>query len=220
MGLLGKTLWRKEETAPPFEAAELKPIAGGTYPPPEHITTLITKVYDECSICECPTEVVTVPSGLPPISSIIDCTVTNIVTVSSSIKINPSNPSKSKVTVTIQFTVTIDYSDASGATHTISEDFFLTKTVLLYALDGMQVVVFSLGQCLDAIKAPDGLSASTSIGLYLVIKTTHDIQFVLTGHEPGPPPACHEVGPISCDHFLNQCSAGGFWPPWPPQPPA
>ncbi len=219
MGLLGKTLWRKEEAVQPHEAAELKPIAGGTYPPPETITALITKVYDECSQCDCPTEIVTIPAGLPPAASVVDCAVTSIITTATSIKTNPLNPTKSKVSVTIQFTLTIDYADASGATHTISEDFYFSKTVLLYALQGMNVVVFATGQCLDTTVAPDGLSISASVGLFIVIKTTADIQFVITGHEASQPPACTEVSPVTCEQFLANCESGKLWPPWPPQPP-
>ena len=52
----------------------------------------------------------------------VDCAIENIVTTSTSIKTNASNPSQSKVTVTLSYTVVVDYADVNGNIFTISEE--------------------------------------------------------------------------------------------------
>lgn len=105
-----------------------------------------------------------------------------------------------------------------GVFVTDSEEFSFTKTVALYAFEGMDVIVLAMGQCLNSTISPDGTQIAVEAGLFIVIKVANDIQFVITGFEAPLPPACSFVSPTTCTDFQTAAASGTFWPPWPPQP--
>lgn len=193
--------------------APVYPLAGGQ-PTSEQVTIHVKKVFSQCAHTDSVTNILTPPETAPKATAIVDARIENMITASTSIKNNPANAAQSRVTVTLQYTVVTEYSDASGEVLTLSDDFHYTKSVSLYAQDGMEVIVMSTGQSLSASLNPDG-SISAEVGLYIVLEVAADIQFVVTGYEAPPPPLCTPTLPISPSDWTASCQSGTFWPPWP-----
>lgn len=189
------------------------PIAGGEEAfRPECV--IVEKVYDECTVCECPTVRFTNLSPEP--SNVVSCEVDAVEIVDAEI------PREGVVAFTVEWTMTVTFTDAHGNDHTATRTFRFRKRIRLRgARPGMNLKFFHLVRCLNCnVREIDGERdvIECEVGIFVVVKVTFEVQLEIERARFCPqPPECVQVSPIGCPEFADLCERGEFWPPFPPQ---
>lgn len=172
----------------------------------------VRKVYNECSITDCPRYRIPIPHSFPPAVNIVDCEITNITT-------EATITAAGEINVVVNFNINIEY-DGDGEPQFIqqSAQYRRRRVLLEGALPGMEVVVLPLLRCLNCQPVDDGTAIECDVGVYLVIKAVALVQLEVLGRFCPEPPPCEDVEPIGCEEWFEMAEAGAFWPPFPPQP--
>lgn len=172
----------------------------------------VDKVYNECSLTDCPTYRIPIPPGCPPVVNVVDCVITDI-TVEGFV-VGPGD-----ISINIDFIMNVEY-DGNGTPRFIQQTAQYRRNSILLngALPGMQVVVLPLLRCIGCRPANDGNFIECDVGIFLVIKAVALVQLEILGRFCPEPPACEQVSPIGCAQWFEMAERGEFWPPFPPQP--
>jgi len=191
--------------------APVAPMAGGEEPFKRECI-MVEKVYDECTVSECPTVTFTRLAGIP--TGVVDCRV-----IDSEIR-DTSIPSDGTVEFTIKWKMEVVYS-VENQTRTVVETFALTKRVRLPgARVGMSVRTFHLVQCLNCrpVTSNDAVYIECEVGIFVVVKATFMVQLEVERARFCPqPPECVQISPIGCPEWADLVESGQLWPPFPPQ---
>lgn len=174
---------------------------------------LVNKVYNECTIIDCPVYRIPIPQGFPLAVNVIDCEVTNIEAIGNII-------SAGELTVTINFILNVEY-DGNGETQFIqqSAQFRRRRVLLEGALPGMDVVVLPLVQCITCNPVNNGTAIECDVGIYIVVKVVSLVQLEVCARFCPEPPECEAFEPLGCPEWFELARSGAFWPPFPPQLP-
>lgn len=189
----------------------IAPMAGGEEPyKPECV--MVEKVYDECTVSECPTVTFTNLVGTP--TGVVDCRVISSEVVDTNI------PNDGTVEFTIRWKMEVIYT-TDNQTRTTTEHFALTKRVRLPgARMGMSVRTFHIVQCLNCrpVTVNDNVIIECEVGIFAVVKATFMVQLEVERARFCPqPPECIQVSPIGCPEWADLVESGQLWPPFPPQ---
>lgn len=194
-------------------AVDLPPIGGGQEDyGPERV--IVDKVFDECTVVECPR--VRFISLDPEPANVVDCEVTSVNIV------EPVIPREGQVAFTVEWAMEITYTDADGYEHLVSRTFRFRKQIRLRgARPGMDLRFFHLVRCLNSqVREVENETdvIESEVGLFVVVKATFEVQLEIERARYSPqPPECVQVSPIGCPEFVEMAQSGAFWPPFPPQ---
>ncbi len=174
---------------------------------------LTQKVYNECTIIDCPAFRIPIPHGFPPAVNVVDCSITNVVTEGAIV-------GPGEVSVEVSFILNVEY-DGNGEPQFIQQSAQLRRrrVRLEGALPGMEVVILPLVQCLNCRPIEGGLAIECDIGVYIVVKVVALVQLEVCGRFCPEPPECEIFEPLGCPEWFELARTGAFWPPFPPQPP-
>lgn len=174
---------------------------------------LVNKVYNECTIIDCPVYRIPIPTGFPPAINVVDCEVTNIEPIGTII-------GAGELTVTVNFVLNVEY-DGNGETRFIQQtaQFRRRRVLLEGALPGMDVVILPLIQCINCTPVDGGTAIECDVGIYIVVKVVSLVQLEVFGRFCPEPPECEAFEPLGCPEWFELARSGAFWPPFPPQPP-
>ncbi|MGI6609272.1 MAG: hypothetical protein ACOX4G_02030 [Limnochordia bacterium] len=205
---LNLSYWQQQrtESLPPIAGAE-----GEDYRPE---CIMAEKVYDECTVCECPT--VRFADLCPEPANVVACDVMEVRVVS------PGIPRDGEVEFTLEWVQEILYTDSEGVDHTARRTFKFRKRIRMRgARQGMKLQFFHLVRCLNCrvreIEETRGI-VECEVGIFMVIKVTFMVQLEIERARFCPqPPECVQVSPIGCPEWADLCERGEFWPPFPPQ---
>ncbi|HHW11027.1 MAG TPA: hypothetical protein GXX29_13765 [Firmicutes bacterium] len=209
---IGLNYWQRNA-----RSSQLPPIGGSEIEEyrPECIVT--EKVYDECTVCECPTFRF---MGLEPApANVVSCEVKDVRIVP-----DPSIPRDGEVEFTLEWDQEVVYTDAEGYDHVVCRTFRFKKRIRLRgARVGMNLRFFHLVRCLNCrvreTAEPNREDfIECEVGLFIVVKVTFTVQLEIERARFCPqPPECVQVSPIGCPEWADLCERGEFWPPFPPQ---
>jgi hypothetical protein len=171
------------------------------------------KVYDECTICECPT--VRFQGLTPAPANVVSCDILDVRVI------NPRIPRDGEVDFTLEWDQEITYTDEDGVDHTATQTFKFRKRVRLRgARQGMKLQFFHLVRCLNCRvrEVEQRVIVECEVGVFVVLKVTFMVQLEIERARFCPqPPECVQVSPIGCPEWADLCERGEFWPPFPPQ---
>ncbi len=193
--------------------SHLAPIGGGEHEFRRECV-IVDKVYDECTVCECPT--VRFINLSPEPANVVSCEVLDVRIV------DPEIPREGVVAFTVEWDQEVVYTDGEGAEHTVERTFRFRKQVRLRgARPGMDLRFFHLVRCLNCRvrEVEEGADViECDVGLFVVVKVTFEVQLEIERARFCPqPPECVQVSPIGCPDWFELCEQGAFWPPFPPQ---
>lgn len=199
--------WQRQEQPAP---APIRGAGGDEDYRPECI--IVDKVYDECTVCECPTFRFT--ELIPEPANVISCDVANVRVIDAGI------PREGEVEFTVEWDQTVTFADADGYDHSVTKTFrFRQRTRLRGARPEMDLRFFHLVRCLNCrIRETDGEADTIEceVGLFVVVKVTFTVQLEVKEARFCPqPPECVQVSPIGCPEWAELCQRGDFWPPFP-----
>lgn len=130
----------------------------------------VNKVYNECSIVDCPTYRIPIPPTCPPAINIVNCTITDI---------NASGfiTGAGEVELNVEFVMNIEY-DGNGQSQFIQQtaQFRRSGIRLEGAVSGMEVVILPLLRCLNCRAVDSGSVIECDVGVYIVIKAVALVQ--------------------------------------------
>ncbi|NLY10945.1 MAG: hypothetical protein GX020_04560 [Firmicutes bacterium] len=172
----------------------------------------VPKVYNECTITDCPIYRIPIPRTFPPAVNVVECEITQITT-------EGTVTAPGEVSATVNFVINIEY-DSNGDTQFIQQtaQFRRRRIALEGALDGMEVVILPLIRCLNCRPVDGGTVIECDVGVYIVVKVVALVQLEVLGRFCPEPPECEDVLPIGCPEWFEMAESGAFWPPFPPQP--
>jgi hypothetical protein len=196
-------------------SSQLPPIRGSEIEEYRPECIVAEKVYDECTVCECPTFRFTGLSPQP--ANVVSCEVKDVRIVP-----DPSIPRDGEVEFTIEWEQEVVYTDSEGYDHTVCRTFRFKKRIRLRgARMGMNLRFFHLVRCLNCrVREVEGAEdfIECEVGLFIVVKVTFTVQMEIERARFCPqPPECVQVSPIGCPEWADLCERGEFWPPFPPQ---
>ncbi|HHY10364.1 MAG TPA: hypothetical protein GX528_07345 [Firmicutes bacterium] len=172
----------------------------------------VNKVYNECSIVDCPTYRILIPPTCPPAVNIVNCAITDI---------NAAGfiTSAGEVDLNVEFVLNVEY-DGNGTPQFIQQTAQFRKTGIRLegAQVGMEVVILPLLRTLNSRAVDGGAAIECEVGVYIVIKAVALVQLEVMGRFCPEPPECEQVSPIGCAEWFEDAESGKFWPPFPPQP--
>lgn len=172
----------------------------------------VNKVYNECSIIDCPTYRIPIPPTCPLAVNIVDCNITDIV--AEAVIVAPG-----EMDVVVNFVMNVEY-DSNGTTQFIQQTAQYRRRGVRVegALPGMSAVVLPLIRCLNCRAVDGGTVIECDVGIYLVLKAVALVQLEVMARFAPEPPECEQVSPIGCAEWFELAESGAFWPPFPPQP--
>lgn len=172
----------------------------------------VNKVYNECSIIDCPTYRIPIPACLPMAVNVVDCAVTDIVAEALIV-------GNDEVDLVVNFEINVEY-DSNGASHFVQQtaQYRRRGIRLESALPGMSAIVLPLVRCLNCRVVDGGVVIECDVGIYLVLKVIALVQLEVMGRFAPEPPECEQVSPLGCAEWFDLAESGAFWPPFPPQP--
>ncbi len=172
----------------------------------------VNKVYNECSIIDCPTYRIPIPPTFPLAVNIVDCAITDIVAEGFIVGNN-------EIDIVVNFVMNVEY-DSNGMSQFIQQTAqYRRRGVRLEgAVPGMNVVILPLVRCLSCRAVDGGTVIECDVGIYLVLKAVALVQLEVLGRFAPEPPECEQVSPIGCPEWFELAESGAFWPPFPPQP--
>lgn len=174
---------------------------------------LVNKVYNECTIIDCPAYRIPIPPGFPLAVNVVDCEITNVEAVGTIL-------GSGEISITVNFILNVEY-DGNGETQFIqqSAQFRRRRVLLDGALPGMEVVILPLLQCISCTPVDEGTAIECDVGVYIVVKAVSLVQLEVMGRFCSEPPECEAFEPLGCPEWFELARSGAFWPPFPPQPP-
>lgn len=195
------------------DRADYAAVAGGGGEDEYHPESVIVdKVFDECTVTECPrfrfTELIPEPAN------IISGDVANVRVIDTSI------PRDGEVGFTIEWDQTVTFADADGYDHSVTKTFRHKKLIRMRgARSEMDLRFFHLVRSLNnTIRETDGEADTIEcdVGIFVVVKATHTVQLEVKEARYSPQPAeAVQVSPIGCPDWTELCERGDFWPPFP-----
>src|SRR5690625_1481363 len=150
----------------------------------------VNKVYNECSIIDCPTYRIPIPPTCPLAVNIVDCNITDIV--AEAVIVAPG-----EMDVVVNFVMNVEY-DSNGTTQFIQQTAQYRRRGVRVegALPGMSAVVLPLIRCLNCRAVDGGTVIECDVGIYLVLKAVALVQLEVMARFAPEPPECEQVSPI------------------------
>lgn len=173
----------------------------------------VNKVYNECSIVDCPTYRIPIPPTFPLAVNVVECEVTDIV-------VNGVIPRNGQMNVEVNFVINIEY-DSNGTSQFLQQtaQYRRNGIILEGAVPEMTSVILPLVRCINCNVTDGGTIIECEVGVYLILKAVALVQLEVMGRFPDEPPICEEVSPQGCAEWIEFARSGALWPPFPPQPP-
>lgn len=179
----------------------------------EREVIFVQKVYNECTITDCPIYRTPIPTCQPIAVNIVECQIADVVT-------EGTIDGPGEVSIVVTFTLNIEYTDLNGDIQFVQQTAqYRRRGIRLEgAQSGTDVVILPLIRCLNCRPVDGGTVIECDVGIYFVVKIVAWVQLELLGRFAPEPPECEQVSPLGCPEWFELAESGAFWPPFPPQP--